>query len=426
METLLLGQSGEHKDGVVRINYKSDFALEVKVVRNGEVENFPDADFTLTAKTEGGLVAYKAERKAGVYHHCKRDGERLIVFFDNHRLAKGRLKVSAVIRHPDADYTEDGIRQENLTTTTNIELVEDNGDALQLQLPEPRVVEKEIPLPAEIKSLLDADLNVVMRSPEVITESLLNGDKIFNALVAQELLKYPKGIIHSGELVEKVNKFADDVGKISDEMPFMEQMSRIALLEAYAQSAGFSKPISSNIFINVYLNQLNLTLRGPIDIQSMFLASHIKQLRIHLTGRFEIAKENTVTVNKFSSHEEWVNYRNSDVSEPMTHVENGYIEHFHLKFDADKQEQAITLIRNLGFGVVKYIYLEATEPIDGETFSRWLVEALKPYTDEMKAIKDVLGEPFNPTIVPIGDNFGTNGLSFEGYKDAYREKGYIV
>ena len=144
METVLLGQSGEHKDGVVRINYKSDFPLEVKVVRNGVAENFPDADFTLTAKTEGGFTVYKAERKAGVYSHCKRDGERLIMFFDNHGLAKGRLIVSAVINHPDADYTEDGIRQENLTTTTNIELVEDNGDALQLQLPEPRVVEKVV------------------------------------------------------------------------------------------------------------------------------------------------------------------------------------------------------------------------------------------------------------------------------------------
>ena len=144
METVLLGQGGEHKDGVVRINYKSDFPLEVKVVRNGVAENFPDADFTLTAKTEGGFTVYKAERKAGVYSHCKRDGERLIVFFDNHGLAKGRLIVSAVINHPDADYTEDGIRQENLTTTTNIELVEDNGDALQLQLPEPRVVEKVV------------------------------------------------------------------------------------------------------------------------------------------------------------------------------------------------------------------------------------------------------------------------------------------
>lgn len=148
METVLLGQGGEHQEGVVRINYKSDFPLEVKVVRNGVAENFPDADFTLTAKTEGGFTVYKAERKAerkaGVYSHCKRDGERLIMFFDNHGLAKGRLIISAVINHPDADYTEDGIRQENLTTTTNIELVEDNGDALQLQLPEPLVIEKVV------------------------------------------------------------------------------------------------------------------------------------------------------------------------------------------------------------------------------------------------------------------------------------------
>lgn len=144
METVLLGQSGELQDGVFRINYKSDFPLEVKVVRNGVAENFPDADFTLTAKTEGGFTVYKAERKAGVYSHCKRDDERLIMFFDNHGLAKGRLIISAVINHPDADYTEDGIRQENLTTTTNIELVEDNGDALQLQLPEPLVIEKVV------------------------------------------------------------------------------------------------------------------------------------------------------------------------------------------------------------------------------------------------------------------------------------------
>lgn len=427
METVLLGQGGEHQDGVIRINYKSDFPLEVKVTRNGVAENFPDADFTLTAKTEGGFTVYKAERKAGVYSHCKRDGERLIMFFDNHGLAKGRLIVSAVINHPDADYTEDGIRQESLTGTTNIELVEDNGDSLQLQLPEPRVVEKEIPLPAEIKSLLEAVSKINDYNPDAMAEGLFNeNDNIFNALVAQELLKYPEGIIHSGEFIEKVNKFADNVGKLSDEMPFMEQMSRIALLKAYAQSLVIGLPLPPNIFFGVYLNQLNLKLIGPIDIQNMFTVSHIKQLRIHLTGRFEIAKENTVTVNKFSSHEEWVNYRNSDDSESMTNVENGYIEHFHLKFDADKQEQAITLIRNLGFGVVKYIYLEATEPIDGETFSRWLVEALKPYTDEMKAIKEVHGEPFNPIIVPIRDNFGTNGLSFEGYKDAYREKGYII
>lgn len=428
METVLLGQGGEHQEGVVRINHKSDFPLEVKVVRNGVAENFPDADFTLTAKTEGGFTVYKAERKAGVYSHCKRDGERLIMFFDNHGLAKGRLIVSAVINHPDADYTEDGIRQENLTTTTNIELVEDNGDALQLQLPEPRVVEKEIPLPAEIKSLSEAVSKVMEYNPEVGSEGLFNeNDNVFDALVSQELLKLPKEILHNGEFMTMVNKFVNDRERqLSDEMPFMEQMSRIALLKAYAQSNGIGMPISPYLFFGVYLNQLNLTLRGPIDLQQMFYTSHVKQLRIYLTGEFEIAKDGAVTVNSYSSHEDWVNYRNSDNSEEMTTHNDGYIKYFHLKFDANKQEQAITLIRNLGFGAVRYIILEATEPIDGETFSRWLVEALKPYTDNMKAIKDATEVPFKPVIVPVDGNFGEKSLMFDGYVSAYGEKGYII
>ena len=183
---ILLGQGGEHQDGVVRINYKSDFPLEVKVVRNGVAENFPDADFTLTAKTEGGFTVYKAERKAGVYSHCKRDGERLIMFFDNHGLAKGRLIVSAVINHPDADYTEDGIRQENLTTTTNIELVEDNGDALQLQLPEPRVVEKVVEKIVEKETDNYNDLQ--KKAAAWVNELNLNGEPVYS-LVLDYFLK---------------------------------------------------------------------------------------------------------------------------------------------------------------------------------------------------------------------------------------------
>lgn len=426
METVLLGQCGERKEGIIRINYKSDFPLEVKVVRNGVAENFPDADFTLTAKTEGGFTVYKAERKAGVYSHCKRDGERLIMFFDNHGLAKGRLIVSAVINHPDADYTEDGIRQENLTTTTNIELVEDNGDALQLQLPEPRVVEKEIPLPADIKELSEAMSKIKDYNPEAWYEGFFGSDVISNALAAQELLKYPKDIIHSRKFVETINKFTSNIEFSEEMLPFIEQISRIALLKAYTQSEGIVEPLLQGVFANVYLNQLNLTLRGMTDIQYMFLYSCISQLRIYLTGEFEIAKNNTVVINSNSSHEDWVNYRNSDNSKEMTRYEEGFIKYFHLKFDANKQEQAITLIRNLGFGAVRYIYLEPTEPIDGQTFSRWLVEALKPYTNNMKAIKDQTGNQFNPTIIPIGDNFGANGLEFNNYYEAYYEKGYQV
>lgn len=145
METVTLGeQSQGHEEGLSRINYKSDFPLAVKLVKNGQPVAFPDCDFSIAAKTENGFTVYKVERKNGVCKHCKQDGDRLIVFFDNHGLGKGRIEVECVIDNPDADYTEDGIRQETYKAKAPIVLVDDNGDALDLRLPEPRVVEKVV------------------------------------------------------------------------------------------------------------------------------------------------------------------------------------------------------------------------------------------------------------------------------------------
>ena len=231
METVLLGQGGEHQEGVVRINYKSDFPLEVKVVRNGVAENFPDADFTLTAKTEGGFTVYKAERKAGVYSHCKRDGERLIMFFDNHGLAKGRLIVSAVINHPDADYTEDGIRQENLTTTTNIELVEDNGDALQLQLPEPRVVEKVVEKIVEKETDHYTDLQ--KKAAAWVTGLDTSRDPVY-LLVLNYFLK---NVTEIDGLARAINSYF--INQISETDPDFNEKIQIAILKAkFANNIG--------------------------------------------------------------------------------------------------------------------------------------------------------------------------------------------
>lgn len=437
MEVVTLGTSKQSsgtkgKKNLVRINKESDFPLAIKLLRGGQITPFPECDFTMEAHIEGSSDIYKAWRKGSVCKHCKQDGDRLIVFFDNHNFVEGRLLIELTIEYPDPDYSEDGIRQEHFAEVAPIQIVADNGDTLDLRLPEPRVVEKviekEANLPAEIKELSEAVPKIMELNPDVGANGLLNeGSYLFKALVARELLKYPEDILYSGEFIQRVNKFMNISGQLADEMPFMEQMSRIALLKDYAQSKSVGFPLPLGIFMGVFLNQLNLTLRGPIDIQGMFLTSHIRQLRIYLTGDFDIAKGIDVIVNSNSSHEEWVEYRNSDDSSPMTLWElEGYIESLHLKFDANKQEQAITLIRNLGFGVVKHIYLEATRPIDGETFSRWLVEALKPYTEKMKAIRDINGVPLKPTIESIGDNFGSSGLSFDDSIEAYDEKGYYI
>ena len=434
MEIVTLGvnrQNTETKEekNLIRINKESDFPLAIKLSKSGQVVPFPECDFTMEAHIEGSSDIYRAKRKGGVCKHCKQDGDRLIIFFDNHNFVEGRLLIELTIEYPDPDYSEDGIRQEHFKEMTPIQIVADNGDALDLRLPEPRIVEREIPLPPEIKELAEAAPKAMEYSPFAGVEGLLtDNNNLVNALAAQELLKYPKEILHDGsDFVNEVNKFIEEssLGTLVDERPFIEQTSRIALLKAYAQSYGISMPISSNIFYGVYLNQLNLTLRGPIDIQGLFSTAHIGQLRIYLTEGFEIAKNMTVSVNSYSSHEEWVNYRNSDDSEEMTSWGDGYIKYLHLKFDADKQEQAITLIRNLGYGAARNIYLEATEPIDGQTFNRWLVEALKPY-DSGRRVTDNAGHPYKPNLYFIGGNLGTKGIRFDGYLDAYEEKGYVI
>lgn len=431
MEIVTLGvnrQNTETKEekNLIRINKESDFPLAIKLSKSGQVVPFPECDFTMEAHIEGSSDIYRAKRKGGVCKHCKQDGDRLIIFFDNHNFVEGRLLIELTIEYPDPDYSEDGIRQEHFKEMTPIQIVADNGDALDLRLPEPRVVEKEIPLPAEIKSLSEAVSKVMEYNPEAGSEGLFNeNDNVFDALVSQKLLKLPKEILHSGYIVGYVNNFFKSTNSnLEDEITFMEQMSRIALLKAYAQSNGIGMPITFGIFNGVWLNQLNLTLRGPIRIRGMFVNACIYQLRIYLTEEFEIVSDATVTVNSNSSHEEWVNFRNSENNLKMTVGKNdGKIERIHLKFDANKLEQAITLICNLGLGAMRNVYLEATEPIDGKTFHRWLVEALKPYTDSMRA-QMRLG--YIPTFYIVGDNFGANGGQYFDFFNDYEEKGYNI
>lgn len=113
-------------------------------MRGGQVVPFPDCDFTMEAHIEGSSEVYRAERKGGVCKHCKQDGDRLILFFDNHNFVEGRLLMELTIEYPDPDYSEDGIRQEHFVEIAPIQIVADNGDALDLRLPEPRVVEKVV------------------------------------------------------------------------------------------------------------------------------------------------------------------------------------------------------------------------------------------------------------------------------------------
>lgn len=105
----------------------------------------------MEAHIEGSSEIYKAERKDGVCKHCKQDGDRLILFFDNHNFVEGRLLMELTIEYPDPDYSEDGIRQEHFVEIAPIQIVADNGDALDLRLPEQRVVEKVVEKIVEVE-----------------------------------------------------------------------------------------------------------------------------------------------------------------------------------------------------------------------------------------------------------------------------------
>ena len=136
METIDIGN---RTGGILRINRKSDFPLGIRLIDGG----FPDCDFTLRATSGSGFTVFKAERRNGICTHCKVSEGQLVVFFDNHNLGKGRVKIEVFIDFPDDNFS-DGYRRECFTATSNIELVDDNGDTLKLAMPDPIVIEKEV------------------------------------------------------------------------------------------------------------------------------------------------------------------------------------------------------------------------------------------------------------------------------------------
>lgn len=128
MDELILGSS---TDRTVRINYRSDFPLAIRL---NNFTNFPDCDFELRATVDNEVKSYCVEKKDGVCKNCKVQGDQLVIFFNNHGLSAGRLKIEMILYVPDPNYA-DGFRQEYYSTITNILLVEGNSDPLDSTVP---------------------------------------------------------------------------------------------------------------------------------------------------------------------------------------------------------------------------------------------------------------------------------------------------
>ena len=128
MDELILGSS---TDRTVRINYRSDFPLAIKL---NNFTNFPDCDFELRATVDNEVKSYCVEKKDGVCKNCKVQGDQLVIFFNNHGLSTGRLKIEMILYVPDPNYA-DGFRYEYYSTITNILLVEGNSDTIDNTVP---------------------------------------------------------------------------------------------------------------------------------------------------------------------------------------------------------------------------------------------------------------------------------------------------
>lgn len=128
MDELILGSS---TDRTVRINYRSDFPLAIRL---DNFSNFPDCNFELRATVDNEVKSYCVEKKDGVCKNCNVQGDQLIIYFNNHGLSTGRLKIEMILYVPDPNYA-DGFRQEYYSTITNILLVEGNSDAIDSTIP---------------------------------------------------------------------------------------------------------------------------------------------------------------------------------------------------------------------------------------------------------------------------------------------------
>lgn len=430
MEEVKIGMPEQPVQGEVRINEKSDFPLAVRLVRDGQEQPWPQVDFSLKASVDGCFKEFRASRVGEVFTHCRVDGDRLLVFFDNHGLKNGLVRVEVTFSYPDSDYTTDGLRQETFSATSNIRLVKDSGDALSLKLPEPKVVEKVVekivhdggtPLPEAMKEFTEAPQKVRQHNADVGAMELFNYDgDPRESMAAEALLQSDPSVLQGNNLSQALM----GVWSAEDKTPY-QKMCYAELARLYLQCgvAAFNVLDCQSMFSEFYATDLQLVMRNKTDFQNMFIGAYINRLSIYLTGNFDISVGMNTKVDSNSSHEDWVNYRSLDSSSNMTSPSyGGRIQFFTIKFDADKMEQAITMISKLGFGVVEYIIIEHEGDINVNNFAQWLLEALPPYTDTEKEIKTREGLPLHPYIMAKDDNL-THALS--ALSTEYEAKGYI-
>lgn len=196
MSEILIGRCERTQEGQIRINKKSDFPLTLKLVKDGNFTKWYDCDFDIKAFVEDGLTTYTAGRSGGVYNHCRLEEDgTLTLFFDNHNLSVGELQIEVVFHHPDNNYGTDGVRQEAFTVASNVYLVNDNGNAVSLEMPAPQIVEKEVirEVEKEVIKEVEKPLSELEQSILDIAKRCLKDENNDEQLVDEENISLFKG-----------------------------------------------------------------------------------------------------------------------------------------------------------------------------------------------------------------------------------------
>ena len=250
MSEILIGQCGKVQEGQIHINKKSDFPLSLKLVKDGKPAKWYDCDFDIKASVEGGFSIFTAGRKGGNFNHCKVENDgSLTVFFDNHNLTAGQLQIEVVFYHLDSDYNTDGIRQEAFNVASNVYLVNDNGNAVSLEMPAPQIVEKEVIKEVE-KPLSELEQSILDIAKRCLKDEDNEGQMIGEENISlfkggmyalRTFQNLPTSAINSASTEDRKN-YLDFYKKVYGEYPYL-------VLSRYRQredEAPFELPLSSN------------------------------------------------------------------------------------------------------------------------------------------------------------------------------------
>lgn len=114
----------------MKINYLSDFKIDVTLTLGGIPISVPDHDFAIEFTTIG-TRKYRCERKGDVWTNCKDNGDTVLCLLDNHGLGCGTLMVRYIDYAPDVEMPDGDLRTVT-PSSLDVELIMGAGDGSEV------------------------------------------------------------------------------------------------------------------------------------------------------------------------------------------------------------------------------------------------------------------------------------------------------